>query len=130
LKTPLQQNHCYLTSCIKQYACNRPTRRSDPSKKFLHIPFSTVNYTNQSFEHATPSLWNSLPPTVRFVPTFRLKGYYFCFHLRFHLISFTFSPMDCLILITTFAMFPDFPFELWLRSKHFEYASVHRSRAI
>jgi hypothetical protein len=78
----------YLSSCIKQYSCNRPTRRSDPNKKFLHTPVfnskfhkSKVHF-NRSFEHAAPSLWNALPTTVRFAPTLgsfrsRLKGYLF-----------------------------------------------------
>ena len=84
----------YLSSLLQQYTCQRQTRRTNPDLKLLHIPvFQRKLHKSRTqfqftFDYAAPSLWNSLPLSVRTAPTvgsFRKR-------VKTHLFSLAFPP--------------------------------------
>ena len=78
----------YFAPYLSLYTSAVKTRRSNPEKMFLNVPFysSSVHkskvHFNKSFSYDAPKLWNDLPLEIRTAPTLscfkrRLKTYLF-----------------------------------------------------
>ena len=63
-KTLHYNSPAYLSELVKPYAPARPLRSSDSN--LLCVPRLKSKAGLRSFSYAAPSLWNSLPPHIRF----------------------------------------------------------------
>ena len=81
-----QQTPKYLSDILQTRSSTRPTRSQQQSQ--LQIPHSrTVTYGDRAFFYSAPSLWNSLPSTLRSeqtLPSFKKK-------LKTHLFRLCFN---------------------------------------
>jgi len=59
----------YLSDLLHPYIPARNLRSSDPCLSLLTVPRSRTGFGDRSFEVAAPTLWNSIPPTIKNSPS-------------------------------------------------------------
>ena len=100
----------YFAPYLSLYTSAVKTRRSDPEKMFLKVPFRVLQFINlkvhfnKCFSYDAPKLWNDLPLEIRSAPSlscFKRRHKTYLFQKSFHPYVFLLPNTDDPLVMTS-----------------------------